>query len=57
MEDKMFKVNFLNDRGDEKTYATCDFIEEAFEAVDMLVEREIKIVDVLSGNVIYEENN
>lgn len=53
----MFKVNYLNDRGVEKTYTVCDFVEDAFEVVDQLVEREIKIIDVLSDNVIYKENN
>jgi hypothetical protein len=51
----MFVVKYKNDRGDIKIFAKVDHIEDAYDAVDQLVEREITIEDVLSNQVIYEE--
>lgn len=51
----MFEVKYKNDRGELKIFDRYENIEDAYDAVDNLVERSIMIVDTTTDKVIYKE--
>ena len=53
----MFVVKYQNDHGEIKVFDKYEDIEDAYDAVDNLVEKYIVIEDEKNHDVIYKEGN